>query len=91
MQIIMTEKQYWKLFEDITSTCYEIKLNTDRLEKALAKNWIRPEKCCDNPSITERNNKMSILWNPDMEAEKQQYVTIYFEWCSNCWTCTWVI
>jgi spore coat polysaccharide biosynthesis protein SpsF (cytidylyltransferase family) len=34
---------------------------------------------------------MSILWNPDMEAEKQQYVTIYFEWCSNCWTCTWVI
>jgi hypothetical protein len=53
MQIIMTEKQYWKLFEDITSTCYEIKLNTDRLEKALAKNGIRPEKCCDNPSITE--------------------------------------
>jgi hypothetical protein len=34
----MTENQYWKLFEDITSTCYEIKLNTDRLEKALAKN-----------------------------------------------------
>jgi hypothetical protein len=34
----MTEKQYWKLFEDITSTCYEIKLNLDALDEALAKN-----------------------------------------------------
>ena len=86
----MTEKDYWNLRSDISWICYEMWLNGDRLEKVLAKHWFRPEKCCDKPDIVTWHNKTSALWNPDMNHDKQEYVTIYFEWCQNCGKCTWI-
>lgn len=80
----MTEKQYKQLCcELMNRRLCNLWTLTDILEQ-----YIKPYgKCCDNPCISEWHNRMTLLHNPDMSREKQEYVWVEFVRCDNCGTC----
>lgn len=52
----------------------------------ILKQYIEPHsKCCDTPNIQNDIKTTALLHNINTDWDKQEYVSVCFTKCNNCW------